>query len=127
MLKLSPFNFSRLIANMRGANAQIEEKPLPRRRAIECWKCPHCDDVYDDEDDAEECCLTPQSANEDDDGDCTPDANCPVCTNYAGSIHEAASCCLWKDFDMATRHRIADAVELGSTWIEAIEAESKKH
>lgn len=39
-------------------------------------------------------------------------------------IHHAAHCCLWKDHDHAARVRIAERVEAGANWAEAIEGET---
>lgn len=40
-------------------------------------------------------------------------------------IHHAAHCCLWRDHDHAARVRIAERVEAGANWAEAIEGERK--
>lgn len=113
MLSLSPLNLSRLLTNNVSA---FGRPPAQRLRAKLVWLCPHCEDIHTTETSAEECCLPLAQIHE-----------CPICESEAGSVHEEASCCLWKDFDMATRHRIADSVEAGSTWREAIEAASTKH
>lgn len=42
----------------------------------------------------------------------------------ADAIHHAAHCCLWRQYDHATRTRIAQRVEEGSTWAEAIDGET---
>lgn len=39
-------------------------------------------------------------------------------------IHAAAHCCLWKTHNHAARVRIAERVELGSNWSDAINGES---
>lgn len=74
--------------------------------------------------------------------DCAP-WECPVCGRDHGTgddspyefpgtpvaepdeIHHAAHCCLWKDYDHAARVRIAERVEAGATWADAIEGEIK--
>lgn len=38
-------------------------------------------------------------------------------------IHHAAHCCLWRSYDHAARTRIAQRVEEGSNWAEAIQGE----
>lgn len=45
---------------------------------------------------------------------------CPVCTTQHSEYRLAADCCLWKDLPAPTRWRIADAVEAGATWLDAI-------
>lgn len=40
-------------------------------------------------------------------------------------IHHAAHCCLWTQFDHAARVRIAERVEAGSDWADAIDGETK--
>ena len=40
-------------------------------------------------------------------------------------IHHAAHCCLWKTRDHAARVRIAERVEAGANWADAIEGEAK--
>lgn len=51
---------------------------------------------------------------------------CPLClSSHWGSrgdrIHQAAHCCLWKFIGHSDRVRIAEMVEAGSEWQEAIE------
>lgn len=75
------------------------------------WRCPVCHELHDWEDDAAECCADEEEVLGD-----GRETICPVCrTNYS-EHRDAADCCLWKDLDQQTRHRIADAVEAGSTW-----------
>lgn len=47
-----------------------------------------------------------------------------VDTTEADAIHLAAHCCLWKTHDHPARVRIAERVEAGSNWAEAIEGET---
>lgn len=61
-----------------------------------------------------------------------PPEMCPVCsTLYAdgetddddvivSGLYAAVGCCLWKDFNALERQRIAEAIEAGATWLEAI-------
>lgn len=78
------------------------------------YACPVCDEEYEDEDDAGECCLS-DNPEGDPAGDC-----CPVCGQDHTSPREASDCCLWKDLDAATRWRLADRVEAGETWAEVL-------
>lgn len=39
-------------------------------------------------------------------------------------IHHAAHCCLWKTYDHAARVRIAERVEAGANWADAIDGEN---
>lgn|GEM_PF-4495403 len=87
-MNLSPLNFSGLIALAATPLGDLPEdhparNALDERRqkrgAIECWKCPDCDEVYDDEDDAVEC-------RQDDDHLHTPHDQdgvslCPICAS----------------------------------------------
>ena len=114
MLQLSPLNFRGLIATLGLVTKEEPTKPRTRRRAIECWKCPDCREVYNFEDDAEECCEKPAPS--------TPltATSCPVCSERYDSARSASDCCLWKDIDAHTRWRMADAVEAGSNWDEQL-------
>ena len=107
-------------------------RPAPgngRRRntAIEVtrFRCPVCEALHSDEDDAETCC--PFQGDEST-GLHDQDAfyRCPVCQDMSSSPREAVDCCLWRDVDAPTRWRIADAVEAGATWIEAIEVHTER-
>ena len=113
--RLSPLNLRGLLATL--GMAEPDARPmgaLHRRRPIECWRCPECLDVHDDEDDAAECCKpTPAEAD-------ASSRKCPVCGTAHDSHEAAADCCLWKDFDAPTRWRMAAAVEAGSTWSEQL-------
>lgn len=115
-MQLSPLNFRGLIDTMGivlvGRDAKIKERT--RLEPIACWRCPECDHVHRDEDDAAECCADVGVK-------CAPTSmGCPVCAQECDSHRDASDCCLWKDLDAATRHRIADAVEAGSTWTEKL-------
>ena len=81
------------------------------------YQCDNCEEVHDFESDAEECCS--------DEGTLGASSQCcPVCGEDGGDYRDAADCCLWKDLAAPARWRIADAVEAGSTWQEAIEQET---
>lgn len=68
---------------------------------------------------------------------CEPET-CPMCGEDHGRydrthapvydedrIHRAAHCCLWKSYDHPARVRIAERVESGANWADAIEGEAK--
>lgn len=119
MANLSPLNLRGLIAsqNLVGEPVQAELGPKrnSRSRPIECWKCSECFEVYDDEDEARDCCARSNS-------DSAPvrQPACPVCNQGSYGFRDAADCCLWKDMDTTTRWRVADAVEAGSSWPEQL-------
>lgn len=117
-MNLSPLNFSGLIALANTTQRDLPEDHPAKRRAIECWKCPDCDEVYDDETDAIDCC------EEVSDLPCVRVAEaaglCPVCGSHNPSPRDAADCCLWKDFDAHTRWAMADRVEAGEAWIDVL-------
>lgn len=77
---------------------------------------------HDHEDDAAECCAPAGDPwLHDQEGEIL----CPVCRQGGNrDYHAAASCCLWKDLDAPARWRIADAVEAGASWDEAIAKET---
>lgn len=90
-----------------------KETKKPRRvEAVVMYRCPTCGELHDWEDDAEACCE--ETAVE-------PSApNCPVCGEKYDSHRAASDCCLWKDLDAPTRWKIADAVEAGAEWADAL-------
>lgn len=122
MLSLSPLNFRGLLATQ--GIVQIPgvrpEKQRVRRTPIECWRCPECLDVHDDEDDAAECCEHVEMKGGELPTEAQVKPTCPVCGKGAWSFEDASDCCLWKDIDATTRHRMAAAVEAGSTWVEQL-------
>lgn len=115
-MQLSPLNLSGLLTTLQAQACGTTPAANPkerRNRALECWRCPECREVYDWEDEAEECCAEPAPA-------VTSQPTCPVCAAEYTSHRDAADCCLWKDLDAPTRWRMADAVEAGSTWADQI-------
>lgn len=117
-MQISPLNRS----NMRHRQLNIEREVARGERSpgkakveeVTMYRCPVCLDLHEWESDAEECCeenLTTEGAVATD---------CPVCGEQYNSHRDAADCCLWKDIDALTRWRIADAVESGKSWQEAI-------
>jgi hypothetical protein len=81
---------------------------------ITMYRCDTCDELHDDEDEAQDC-----RAEEDESSDRESD-DCPVCGAESYDYRAATDCCLWKDLDAPKRWAIADAVEAGATWQEAI-------
>lgn len=120
-MKLSPLNFSSLLAQQQLASevAAPQGSQASRREAIAItvYECPDCGERHDWEDDALECCAhAVLGSPRDDEGD-TP---CPICGEQAGDYYEAADCCLWKDYGAPERWRMASAMEAGSTWREQL-------
>lgn len=108
------------------------------------WACPNCGGAHTDEYGAERCCPPQaieifehpqtrehfQTAGELADAmaqDGTTDVPhlCPVCAHPADDNHDAAACCLWRDFGPLERFRIASAVDRGASWEDAIGAEER--
>lgn len=115
-MRLSPLNFSGLIARQMGngeGEPPAKTKSTRRIEAVTMYRCPECLDLHDWEDDAKECCDdTPVEAKH--------ATACPVCGAGYDLHRYAADCCLWKDLDAPTRWAVADAVEAGATWLEAL-------
>jgi hypothetical protein len=93
---------------------QAGKKQSRHAYRVTMWACPDCDDRYESEEDAEECCASPDEAPLDDHQRYTQ--LCPICGATADGAADAADCCLWKDLDQDTRYAIARRVEDGSTW-----------
>jgi len=85
----------------------------PHIETVTRYICPRelCGMEHEDKQDAIDCC-----------GADPEDAACPVCNAKHLDERTAADCCLWHDFDAPTRWAIADKVERGATWAEAIAA-----
>lgn len=116
-VRLSPLNLSGLVAQSTAIIDKAgphEGRPLPER--VVMWRCGTCDELHEDEDDADACCAKVSGDGLIDDDP----AACPVCSKGAYSLRDAADCCLWRDIDAPTRYRMADAVEAGSTWAEQL-------
>lgn len=111
-MNLSPRTINGLIATQR----EGMHTPSHAERHIETvtyYVCPVCDEKHDYRSEAAECCGEDDEHSEE-------ASSCPVCGNRYGEPHVAADCCLWKDLDAPSRWRIADAVEAGATWAEAL-------
>lgn len=115
MASLSPLNFRGLLAQagITPNGEGLKPQRTGSRRAVECWKCAECFEVYDWEDEAEECCATEAPAA----GSST---DCPICGQASASHRDAADCCLWKDMVQAKRYECAEMVERGATWLQAL-------
>ncbi len=115
-LKPSPLNLRGLLHTQHVVGEPVPDDKLDRLcpTMVVMYRCSYCDELHDDEDDAADCCRppSPQPRNAD---------VCPVCNQVALNVRDAADCCLWKDLDAATRERIALDLEVGATWLEAIE------
>lgn len=108
----------------------------------EVWVCSMCDSEHDDEHDAQECCppdvyqryrcaiCRKLHRSEDIASSCCPAAGkaqpmqCPICMRSADSFQIAADCHLHTHPTMTAwgRSKVADAVEAGTPWADAITA-----
>lgn len=80
------------------------------------YPCPICGETYDNEDEALDCC---QDDEAEDNRPALHD-HCPVCRTEHHDTHAAANCCLWKDLTVLQRFLIANEVEAGANWLDAI-------
>lgn len=143
---LSPLTRSRLFTTLL-AQAEAEADPKKRAASVETrtvYLCPQCDDEHKTEDAAMYCCAPSiEEATRYVCPECDEDhetesaameccgcagapapARCPVCNGEAQDYEDAADCCLWKDLDKLARRRIANAVEAGEHWSDAIAKEA---
>jgi hypothetical protein len=114
-MQLSPLNFLNAIALLRNGPekpCEIGDEEESRVEEFTAYRCIKCGEIYEWEDEAEDCCRTIIAVN------IQPAINafCPICGEHYMEFRDAADCCLWKDLDALTRWRIADAVEAGSDW-----------
>lgn len=122
MIQLSPYNRSGIFHNLIACDtkeATERQREQHRNRVVEVvvYRCCECRELHDDEDNAVECCAPDASDGlHHEEGA----SHCPVCYDRHNSPREAADCCLWKDLDAPTRWRMADQVEAGATWTEAL-------
>lgn len=79
--------------------------------------CPDCDEEHDRHDQAVKCCASVRAA-----GRSEGPTGCPVCGAGCKDHHDAANCCLWKDLTPLARFNVANAVERGAEWPDAIAA-----
>lgn len=120
MSTLSPLLMHSLRESIALASETQSKPNRGRVRVVTAYECPVCSAWHEDRCDAEDCCA--------DDAKSEPTAlapsHCPVCRQRAeaGSTYAAAECCLWKSVGHWDRYRIAQAVEAGAGWIDAIEA-----
>lgn len=116
---------------------------MPRRTPSEIeaiYECAACGEEYDDEWGAEHCCrplvyfrCQVCSTKHGDEtlardccggaGDCQPRV-CPICLSGADTYQDAADCCLHTHPSMTGygRQRVAEDVERGTPWADAIRA-----
>lgn len=121
MAQLSPLLQAALVERSRKDDGLTDGLPgvgAPAIRGdaepVSAWQCSNCGDLHLRRSDAEVCCQ-PIHHEE------APQV-CPICDAVHKDSYNAADCCLWKSLDAPTRRRIADQVEAGSTWTEAISA-----
>lgn len=103
---LSPLNNQLLIERCRSLLGKPESIEI---EGVTQYRCPQCDDLHDDEEEAETCCTSTAASTD-----------CPVCGEHYQSHRDAADCCLWKDLGAIERWNIADTVEAGLSWAEAL-------
>ena len=99
----------------------IQDNDEGRIESVMCWRCKECSEVHECKDDALDCCPPLEASGKHDQD---PPILCPVCGADHAEHRLAVDCCLWRDIDAPTRWRIADAVEAGADWAEAIQAAS---
>ena len=122
---LSPITHAGLRSNGMLARLLSDKPAKPEPPEIEtvlAYRCPKCDELHEDRSDAVECCAIHVDGADSADGDVA----CPVCATGHSDHREAADCCLWRDLDAPTRWRIADAVDAGATWEDAMAAQGVK-
>lgn len=84
----------------------LSDKSEPEE--VVMYRCPTCEELHDDEFDAKNCCSE-------------SGVYCPVCaSNEPRTYSEAVDCCLWKALPISKRLSVADEMEAGKTWAEAI-------
>lgn len=142
----SPEFFSRLVAlNALGPNVQSTSPP--DGKVAKAYVCGNCDEVHDDYYSAEACCqpevfteyLCPACSRThgkesgalaccSNSGSTRQPKQCPVCMRDADSYEIAADCCLHTHPTMTAlgRWRVAEQVENGTPWPEAI-AQNTNH
>lgn len=78
------------------------------------WQCPSCDDLHEQRGEAQACCNGVGSNGQ--------PLQCPVCMQMANTFEQAADCCLHTHPNLTAydRQRVAQAVEGGMPWAEAI-------
>lgn len=115
MATLSPATISGLKRFQELANQPTSDGERIYKYVDPVYPCPICGDEHDNETAALDCC---QGAD-------AEEANlrnkCPVCLIDHTDSHQAAHCCLWKDLTWLQRHLIANCVEAGTPWPEAID------
>lgn len=112
-IQLSPATKRGMFSTLLEQKRAEEESKDPHIETVMRYVCPHelCGELHEYRDDAIECCAEEPG-----------DIRCPVCNVYCANEMIAADCCLWKDLDAPARWTIADKVNKGATWAEAIAA-----
>ncbi len=123
MIALSPASkrgiFHTLIArDTKEAAEHKRERDLDRIEQVTMYRCLECQDLYDDEEDAIQCCAPESDVIGLHDQEAP--TICPVYGQDFISARDAADCCLWKDIDATTRWRMADQVDAGAPWTQVL-------
>lgn len=102
----------------REKRAAFEDDKCERYEEVTAYRCTKCDELHEWRDDAIECCNERKKPPHVD----LPNDHCPICADECIDAEGAAHCCLWHDFDHATRVAMARRVEAGGAWAEVIAA-----
>lgn len=80
---------------------ELAEKKPREPEAVVMWRCPECQELYDDDYDAEQCCA------DEDDLSSLADARCPSCGTGYETFESAVDCCMWLTHCPAERWEMA--------------------
>ena len=88
--------------------APVAEIPVETKRNVPeevlMWRCPECRELYEDEDDAEDCCPADEGR---DDLASVAHAQCPLCGTEYETHESAVDCCMWLTHGPAERWDLA--------------------
>jgi hypothetical protein len=115
MADLSPATVSGLKRFQELADTPPSQRDRIYTRLDPVYICPICGDEHEWEQEALDCCQGKDAEEAD------LRNKCPVCLTDHVDTHAAAHCCLWKDLTWLQRYLIANCVEAGTPWPEAIE------
>ena len=113
-IQLSPATRRGMFNTLLEQEREQAARKNPTIETVVMYLCPRegCGEMHEYKDDAIDCCAGEDDVLE----------SCPVCNAAFATHRDAADCCLWHDLDAPTRWAIADKVEAGATWAEAIAA-----
>ncbi len=95
-------------------SSEFDAEECCRPEVYTQYKCPGCEELHDKETEAESCCGAVGVHGQ--------PMQCPICMRGAESFEIAADCCLHTHPTMTAigRQRVAELVEGGTPWAEAI-------